>query len=818
MKKNLAILLSLSLIISVLIVPVTVSADTTETVYYYNDFSSNSDSIVSVANGVFEVSDGCLVQTIVTDNDGNSSQGFKLDVSYTNTSADRQPLVLEYRVKFQPVTEYHQFAIHKNGNTYGANVRAAYKYMQFLNGEAYEKYYFDESVNLIDTWHTVSIVYSNTANTRDFYFDGNYMATSVDSGEAKENKWDEGTFTGVRFDLTDDNGSKMYMDYLKVYELPTDNFTASLKAAYDSSVVVEFNQVPGNIEKNMFTINDGTKISEVVKVSENMYKLVPETELTANTSYTLNISNTLKSSVGKAITTSSLSLTPASSLYVSEGTLPYFNAFETDGVIDSTGQLSGITSNITGTVENGYLKLLADGKSTGAAKNGSIYFNPEYTNTSADRQPLVFEYKLKFDAAGTISTTAYFTHHSNASKSPYGIQLYPKKEKTATGAYLPKVNFTSATATTYTLPGAITDWHTVSIVYSNVDNTKILYWDGKEIATSTNDTAVNANYWDDQGKLGNARLYISTPANWNFTAYMDSLKLYEKPSVFGAQVLDAEETELDVIYVDFNSTVSNINGGVLTVNGKAPLSIEEYDEEDQIYKVTLSEKLKPQTEYRLSLNGVANTVGQMAYNDITFTTRAPKDNEVIFNISGTGTVKDSEGDIKNGDFKEAESIALTVKPNKGYQAVVKVNEEVINEASYGLYNISVTNGAVIDIEFNEISSEVPQFTAPVCFVDEESPDTTYTFVRINMLLPETDFGVIVSSDSDKLDAEDVDSANTFMLPALNGSNAFGEYGIKIIDKAEGNVLGNTYYVRPYALFNGTYYYQNPVTVNVNTVQ
>ena len=150
--------------------------------------------------------------------------------------------------------------------------------------------------------------------------------------------------------------------------------------------------------------------------------------------------------------------------------------------------------------------------------------------------------------------------------------------------------------------------------------------------------------------------------------------------------------------------------------------------------------------------------------------------------------------------------------------LIEVNEEVINEASYGLYNISVTNGAVIDIEFNEISSEVPQFTAPVCFVDEESPDTTYTFVRINMLLPETDFGVIVSSDSDKLDAEDVDSANTFMLPALNGSNAFGEYGIKIIDKAEGNVLGNTYYVRPYALFNGTYYYQNPVTVNVNTVQ
>jgi len=462
-------------------------------------------------------------------------------------------------------------------------------------------------------------------------------------------------------------------------------------------------------------------------------------------------------------------------------------------------------------VENGYLKLVADGKSAEAARSGSIYFNPIYTNTSENKQPLVFEYKVKFDAASTMSTTAYFAHHANSSKSPYGIQLYPKKEKTATGAYLPKVNFTSDTANTYTLPGEITDWHTVSIVYSNVDNTKVLYWDGSEIATSTNATAANANYWDDQGKLGNARLYISTPANWAFTTYMDSMKLYEKPSAFGAQVLDSDETELDELYVDFNSTVSNINAGVLSINGKFPESITLTDEEKQIYKLTLSEKLKPQTEYKLSLNGVSNTVGQLAYNDVVFKTRALNGNEVYYDISGAGIVKAGEEEVKNGTFTEVDSHTLTVKPNKGYEAVVKVNGEAVEESAYATYNVAVTDGALVEISFTALAEEeAPSFISIPYIFTEGS--TSYTFARINKALGSKNYGVIVSEDKAEPVIEDVNGETTFKFPAIRGTNKYGEFGIGIKDKAEGK-LGNKYYVRPYAVSEGTYYYGTSVEVN-----
>ena len=61
-----------------------------------------------------------------------------------------------------------------------------------------------------------------------------------------------------------------------------------------------------------------------------------------------------------------------------------------------------------------------------------------------------------------------------------------------------------------------------------------------------------------------------------------------------------------------------------------------------------------------------------------------------------------------------------------------------------------------------------------------------------------------------------------VIPATNGSNAYGEYGIKIIDKAgDTNVLGTNYFVKPYALYKGTYYYYNEtttVTITDNTVQ
>ncbi len=810
MKKHLAILLTLSLIISVLSVPVMVSADTAETVYYYNDFSQNHNGLDVKSNVAMEVSGGNLIATVNTTAASQQSATFDFITNYSNSSADRKPLVLEYRVKLDPRVTGDRFITGKNGNTYGAWIYAYDKYMTF-SGDDTTKHYFDENTNMAE-WHTVSVVYSPTANTRDFYWDGSKVSTSKDTSVAKANYWDSGTFKGVQFIWYSKNGSKVYMDYLKVYEASDADFTAEVTEAGASAIVLKFNQTPGNISESMFTLSDGTAIKEVDMVDPNTYKLTPETNLIENTAYTLDISSELKTTVGKSISTSSLTVTPKPPVYVGESDQQYFNSFVENTFGSEFSDKTETSENAYVTIENGALKMYSKYDNL-----SNLKFTPDYENTSADKHPLVLEYKIRFDTTNTRPDSGRF-YHSGTGGSAYGIRIRPARQNN-------NYDFTEVSegSERYKLL-TWNEGHTISIVYSNIDNTKDLYIDGVYIATSTPAGVDGDNYWDDQGILGTVS--FNTNANRSESAaagklqelitYMDYLKVYEVPENFGAQVLNAQGTELNEIYVDFNSTVSNIDAGVLTVNGKAPLSIELEDEEDQIYKLTLSETLKPNSSYQLSLNGVSNTVGQSAYSDISFTTRAPEGNEVFYDISGAGTVKDADGNIANGTFKEAQSIALTVKPNKGYEAVVKVNNETVSETSYGLYNITVTDGAYIDIDFTAVSDEaVPQFTTPFKFVDG---DTSYTFVRLNIVLPTTDFGVIVSSDQDKLSAEDVDGVNTFMLPATNGSNSFGEYGIAINDSAEGNVLGNTYYVRPYAVFNGTYYYQTPVTINVKTVQ
>ena len=190
-----------------------------------------------------------------------------------------------------------------------------------------------------------------------------------------------------------------------------------------------------------------------------------------------------------------------------------------------------------------------------------------------------------------------------------------------------------------------------------------------------------------------------------------------------------------------------------------------------------------------------------------------EDGEAYYSIKDGGIVKAGGEEISNATSANAVS-EIVVKANKGYKAVVKVNGEEISEGKYGAYSIDTSAGADIEVDF--VLEEVPSFSTPFKFFDNVNA-TSYTFVRLNMALPATDFGVIVSKDADKLTADDIDGENTFILPATNGSNVFGEYGIAIKD-TDAKVLGNTYYVRPYAVLNGIYYYQNPVTVNVAEVQ
>ena len=294
---------------------------------------------------------------------------------------------------------------------------------------------------------------------------------------------------------------------------------------------------------------------------------------------------------------------------------------------------------------------------------------------------------------------------------------------------------------------------------------------------------------------------------------IDYIKTYSPASGFSAEVLHSEATELDELTLDFSGTAMNVSAGNIRVNGKIPANVTLVDKAEQTYKVTLSETLKPETEYQLSLNGIYNTIGHSTYDVLSFTTRALAANEIYYDISGSGIVETAEGEaVKTNTLTEDEKVVLTVKANKGCDAVVKVNNESIEAVAYGKYEINASEGAYVDIDFVAVSDEEePSFISiPYAFVEG---NRSYTFARLNKSLAKGSFGVIVSKDKAEPVLSDVDGKTTFRFSAINGSNRYGEFGIGIVDTSEVKTLGSTYYARPYATLGDNTVYGPVITVD-----
>ncbi len=301
--------------------------------------------------------------------------------------------------------------------------------------------------------------------------------------------------------------------------------------------------------------------------------------------------------------------------YLDEGEIPYFNTFAKEEDIagrEFTNRTAADEWREV-SVENGSLKFRAETDGS-AARVSEIRFNPAYTNTSENRQPLVVEYRVQFEAGHKSS---YFTQYGSDAYL-YGIAVLPYQASNQ--AY-----FSKETAVKYTLDN-LNDWNTISIVYSADDNTKEFYWNGEYKGTSASADSM-ANLWDDQGKIGTIRFYNCADkkdSTVGMTTRMDYLKIYEAPVTFGAQMLNSDAAELNEITLDFNSTVSNLSEDTISVGGIAPELIELVDEEKQIYKLILSENLNPDTEYTVAFNNVTSTIGQKINEEITFRTRKPK--------------------------------------------------------------------------------------------------------------------------------------------------------------------------------------------------
>ena len=844
MKRILSSLLMLTMLLSLMpfALPAMASENSTE-VYYFNDFNTDSDfskvklraAYANVTSERVVTEDGTSAHRVNGTNGGSYFVWYHPAITVTEAANTQKPdIVLEFRLRKQGAESYGYLSSDSTvnsaysapftitmGGSYELGLADAIRWDRSdntaikINEEEYATDYD------FTQWHTYSIVYKGSKPTRELYVDGKYIGeTSTDEhNDTYDNSYySTGKIALMHAATTAVSSADVKMtietDYVKIYEKP-ETFTASLVNASNGGIVLNFSGVPANISAENFTLSDGTKVSYIEKINETTYKLILENELAAG-SYTLTATDMKDNTFGLSLAEANFAINVEAKQTYNDGPLPYYNSFDSEDAISGNefSEKTAATDYASVTVENGSLKFYnVKDTSTGTAKatSSKIYFTPGYSNESANRQPLVLEYKIKLSAS---SSGSYF----------YSVSNTGSRKNTATAMIFPAVSTTSiTTGTTYpTYKYKETEdvWHTASFVYSADSNAIDFYWDGEYMITNTaSDDYTWTNPWDNAGNLGT--VYFQNNCYQNDTkgmiTYMDDLKVFEKPEYFSAQVANNEQTELNKITIDFNSTAANVSIANVRVNGKIPASVECVDEGNQKYEVTLAETLQPETEYKVSLNGVFNTIGQETYDVLSFTTKALEAGEAYYTIGNGGIVTAGGEEIADGTYADAVN-TIVVKANKGYKAVVKVNGTEIEENNkYGEYTIDTTIGAVIDIDF--VTAEEPEFSKPYTFgyIDDEAGYVSYTFVRLNMALPTTDFGVIVSNDSSKLNDKD-----GVVIPATNGSNAYGEYGIKIIDKAgDTNVLGTNYFVKPYALYNDTYYYYNEtttVTITDNTVQ
>ena len=794
MKRILSSLLMLTMLLSALSLNFAVQADTQTTtpeILYYNDFNVENDlgdfTMYGAPEGYSpEISDGALY-----------FPGGVGDVSMRYTTAEplidfskettKPELVLEMRVK----THFGQTGYF---STYANNI-SRINTMQINNkGELYT--YRTSGTKLADTikgeWNTITIVYGNDSKnpTRYIYLNGTKVGecTGTNSANVSENVYaTTGKLTLALLPYLPLKGTYIYIDYIKISEKPT-SITARTLNVDNDNVVVSFTSTPTSISENNFSLASGAEINGIDKINETTYRLWTSSDLSVTD--TLTVSG-ITDTIGNQITSQTIELNASEASDITEEIV--YHDFQFD---EATTKLpTGLTGQLT--VKDGYATL---SNTTSVVARAQL---AEVTNEQAALPELVLEFRSKMNLG---SDKGDYMNYDNSSNYGDGKVFFYSSL-----SYLKDINAWGWKQDT-TVNGYIDDvtkYHTYAIKYSNTDNTRSLYIDGVYAGTSPNTEGENG--WIDGTIKICFKLYS---ANKDSSSDFDYIKLYAPGSSFVGEVNDAQQTELNKITLDFNSATWNISTANVRVNGKAPASVTCIDEKTYKYEVTLTELLKPETEYKVSLNGVSNAIGQETYDVLSFTTRALEAGEAYYTIGKGGVVTANGEEIADGTFAEAAG-TIVVKANKGYKAVVKVNgSEIAENNKYGEYTIDTTNGAEIEVTFEE--AVTPSFSTPVSFVDESAPDTSYTFVRLNMATDS--FGVIVSKDSNKLNAEDADGVTTFILPATNGSNAFGEYGISIKDRAEGNVLGNKYYVRPYAKLGDTYYYQNPVTVNVTTVQ
>ncbi len=642
----------------------------------------------------------------------------------------------------------------------------------------------------ISEWNTVTIVYPKNANSRDVYFNGEYLGTSAESNIANTYA-SLGAIRYTPFPCIKNNGDEILFDYVKVTD-KTVSFDAKVSEASGNGIVVKFNTTPGNIKAESFTLSGDVAISAIRQINETTYMLIPERQLPEG-KYTLTLNN-IKDTLGRELSqkVKNFKVEGASSENTGVKTY-YYNDFDSQDDIGTltAGEISYPEIGISSDSEKASVLKLKTDSPTVVDSNALDYyelFGSDGNGVVIEGKPkLVMEMRVRF--GGTNSYSYLTTSSKNLAAFAIGGSGH-------------RNNVRANYRTTEAL-GEVTrtEWNTYTVVYDNEKISRDIYVNGKFLGTADSDHEQSATYSaNSYAKTGAFSIILQTCLRTNAEYIeIDYVNLYSLPEGLKLENVSASE-DLSTVYLDFDAQVGEITADMIKINGSSPASIEAYNGKEFVYALKTVNKLKAGENVSVIINGVKSAYGDSTCVEaVDFTARAPKNFNVTVSAddASKGKVKINGAEAASLSVAEDSTAVITVKPELGYAASVSVDGNALTCDRLDNYTIkNIGSDVNVEISYSAVT-EVPKNLESLqsVYVDEKG---VYAFAMLNMAADE--YGFIASPNAKNLNMEAVKAGNAIKIKA-NKINRHGEYGVMILDRV--SKLGDKYYLIAYAVYGDT---------------
>lgn len=253
-----------------------------------------------------------------------------------------------------------------------------------------------------------------------------------------------------------------------------------------------------------------------------------------------------------------------------------------ENIIETNGNASGLFYPNGNGTKNDYLKI-------------------------EDSPVLAFEYKVRMTKCNRYD---YFSTYANSEQTVAIGGYY----------YVDKIRASAKGSVSY---GAIDQdqWNTITTVFSNTNGNRKIYLNGKFLheVTPADADYVASNY-STKNFAAFYPHFVAYMRNFGDYCEIDYMKVYTIADSIHVDKVDIYDKRNE-IYVDFDSTVSDVKPENFSLSGNQILKAEKYDMEENIVKLTLKNPLADYEKYNLQINGVSNVGGAVCNETISFTSR-----------------------------------------------------------------------------------------------------------------------------------------------------------------------------------------------------